>query len=75
MFLYECSYMKNPYVKSGFQSNTRPGTFTRILQMGDTLDSFYRDENNIIFVGSEYSKRFASYIEGAIRITREKIFK
>jgi monoamine oxidase len=38
--------------------------------MGDTLDSLYRDENNIIFVGSEYSKRFASYIEGAVRMTR-----
>lgn len=31
MFLYECSYMENPYIKSGFQSNTRPGTFSKVL--------------------------------------------
>lgn len=70
MFLFEYTYMENPYIRSGFQSNTRPGTFTKILEMGDNLDSLYRDESNVIFIGSEYSKRFASYIEGAIRITR-----
>lgn len=39
------------------------------------MDAFYRDENNIYFIGSEYSKEFASYIEGAIRVAREKCYK
>jgi len=34
----------------------------------------YRDENGIVFVGSEYSLQFASYLEGAVRITRQKMF-
>lgn len=42
--------------------------------MGDTLNAFFRDENGITFVGSEYSLEFASYMEGAVRITRKKIY-
>ena len=42
--------------------------------MKDTLDSFFRDENNVSFIGSEYSKYFASYMEGAIRVSRSKTF-
>ncbi len=38
--------------------------------MGECLQSYYKDENNVIFVGSEYSKECASYIEGAIRVVR-----
>ena len=53
---YESTFMDNPYIRSGFQSNTRPGTFRNILRMREGLESFYRDENNVYFVGSEYSK-------------------
>ena len=67
--------MTNPYIRSGFQSNTRPGTFRNVIRMKDTLDSFFRDENNVYFIGSEYSKYFASYMEGAIRVSRSKTFK
>ena len=67
--------MTNPYIRSGFQSNTRPGTFRNIVRMKDNFESFFRDENNILFVGSEYSKRFASYMEGAIRVSRIKTFE
>lgn len=72
---FEISYMQNQFIRSGFQSNTRPGTFNQVLNIGDTIDALYRDENGITFVGSEYSLEFASYIEGAIRITRQKLFK
>jgi hypothetical protein len=71
---YEISYMENQFIRSGFQSNTRPGTFNQILNMGDSLEALYRDENGITFVGSEYSLQFASYLEGAVRITRQKTF-
>jgi hypothetical protein len=62
--------MTNQFIRSGFQSNTRPGTFNQVLDMGDSLNALYRDENGITFVGSEYSLQFASYVEGAVRITR-----
>ena len=67
--------MENQFIRSGFQSNTRPGTFTRILQRGGNMDALYGDEKNVFFVGSEFSDSFASYIEGAIRISRKKAFK
>lgn len=54
--------MENPYIRSGFQSNTRPGTFTQILKRGGDLSALYDDEHNIAFVGSEFSDSFASYI-------------
>lgn len=52
----ESTFMNNPYIRSGFQSNTRPGTFRNIVRLRDNLESYYRDENNVYFVGSEYSK-------------------
>ena len=67
--------MDNPYIRSGFQSNTRPGTFARVLSRGGDLSALYGDEQNIYFVGSEFSDSFASYIEGAIRVARRKVFK
>lgn len=67
--------MSDQFIRSGFQSNTRPGTFGQVLDIGDSLNALYRDENGITFVGSEYSLQFASYMEGAVRITREKVFK
>jgi len=67
--------MNDQFIRSGFQSNTRPGTFGQVLDMGESLNALYRDENGITFVGSEYSLQFASYMEGAVRITREKVFK
>jgi hypothetical protein len=44
--------MENPFIRSGFQSNTRPGTFSQILQRGGDLSALYGDENNLSFVGS-----------------------
>lgn len=69
---YESTFMDNPYIRSGFQSNTRPGTFRNIIRMRDGLNCYYRDEKNVYFVGSEYSQEFASYMEGAIRVARLK---
>lgn len=67
--------MENQFIRSGFQSNTRPGTFTHVLKRGGDLSSLYGDEKNIYFVGSEFSDSFASYIEGAVRISRKKAFE
>jgi monoamine oxidase len=41
--------------------------------MGDDLSAYYRDENGLVFVGSEYSREFASYMEGAVRSARAKV--
>jgi hypothetical protein len=54
--------MENQFIRSGFQSNTRPGTFAQVLKRGGNLDALYGDEKNISFVGSEFSDSFASYI-------------
>lgn len=67
--------MENQFIRSGFQSNTRPGTFSQILKRGGDLRSLYNDEQNVYFVGSEFSDSFASYIEGAVRVARKKAFK
>jgi monoamine oxidase len=61
-FYYECSYMSDQFIRSGFQSLTRPGTFNEVLEIGDSLNALYRDENGITFIGSEYSLQFASYM-------------
>jgi hypothetical protein len=44
--------MENQYIRSGFQSNTRPGTFARVVQRGGNMKALYGDEKNIYFVGS-----------------------
>lgn len=59
---HDCSYMNDQFIKSGFQSLTRPGTFNQVLELGDSLEALYRDENGVTFVGSEYSLQFASYM-------------
>ena len=41
----------------------------------DYLECYSRDEHNIVFLGSELSKKFGSWMEGAVRFTREKIYK
>jgi monoamine oxidase len=71
----ECSFQKDEYIRSGFQSNTKPGTFGKLLDQNEGLEAFYRDEDNLIFAGSEYSDEFASYMEGAIRSARKKVHR
>lgn len=34
---YESSYRTDQFIRSGFQSNTRAGTFGAVLKMGDSL--------------------------------------
>lgn len=74
-FYSDCSYMSNPFIRSGFQSLTRPGTFSEVVDMGDSLEALYRDENGITFIGSEYSLQFGTFMEGAVRVAREKVYK
>lgn len=69
---YNSTFMNIPEIRSGFQSNTSPGTFSTVVKFGESIDALYRDENNVHFIGSEYSLEFASYIEGAIRVARKK---
>ena len=52
------------------------GIADKIEKQGeDYLDCYIRDEHNIIFLGSELSKKFGSYMEGAVRDTREQIYR
>lgn len=74
-FFFECSFMNNPYIRSGFQSLSRLGTFNQVLEIGDSLEAYYRDENGITFIGTEYSLQFPSYMEGAVRVARKKIYE
>lgn len=53
---YISTFMDIYDIRSGFQSCTSPGTFSAILKYGEGIDAFYRDENNVYFIGSEYSK-------------------
>jgi len=48
--------MDEPSIRSGFQSNTSPGTFSNITKLGEGFEAFIRDEKNIVFAGSEYSQ-------------------
>ena len=52
---YSSTFMDIPDIRSGFQSCTSPGTFSALAKHGEGIEALYRDENNIIFVGSEYS--------------------
>lgn len=71
----ERTFNNDQYIRSGFQSNNKPGTFSKLLSMNEGLEAFYRDENGLVFAGSEYSDEFASYMEGAIRSARKKLYQ
>ena len=61
---------------SGYQTYTKLGVCVKLDKASeDYLECYTRDEHNIIFLGSELSKKFASCMEGAVRYTREKIYK
>ena len=63
----------NRFVNSGFQSNYKPGTMTALMKMGKVLLNCYDDENSLIFIGSEFSNDFNSFMEGAVRSASKKI--
>lgn len=71
----ECGFTNDKYIRSCFQSNTKPGTFSKLLELDEGLDAYYRDEHGLVFAGSEYSDEFASYIEGAVRSARKKVHR
>jgi hypothetical protein len=75
MVFVDNSFAENKYIRSCFQSNTKAGVFSKLLDIGDSLDAYYRNENGLIFAGSEYSDEFASYIEGAIRSARKQVHR
>lgn len=65
----------NRFVLSAFQSNCKPGTLTALLKVGEVFKSYYDDEDGLIFVGSEFSEDYNSYMEGAVRSASKKISK
>ena len=65
--------MNNRFVFSGFQSNCKPGTLTALMELGEVFHKYYDDENGIVFIGSEFSEDFNSYMEGAVRSASKKI--
>jgi monoamine oxidase len=73
MVFIDTFFAENRYICSCYQSNTKPGVFTKLLDMGEPLDAYSRDGNGLIFVDSEYSDEFPSYVEGAIRSARKKV--
>lgn len=72
MLLIPASLKEN----SGYQTYTKKGVCLKLDQASeDYLECYSRDEHNIVFLGSELSKKFGSWMEGAVRFTREKIYK
>ncbi len=41
----------------------------------DYGESYDRDENNLIYIGSEFADEFSTFMEGAVRLARHKAYK
>lgn len=73
----ERTFKNNRYIRSCYQSVSKVGLAAQIEhRFRDSLDVRDRDENSLIFVGSELASlsEFGTYVEGAIRYTRSKIY-
>jgi hypothetical protein len=57
MVFVDNSFAENKYIRSCFQSNTKAGVFSKLLDIGDSLDAYYRNENGLIFAGAIRSAR------------------
>lgn len=73
--IFHRSLSASPYIKSTYQSITATSTNYKISQVNEDLpEGPYGDEKNVIVLGSDFSDEFNGYMEGAIRITRCKIY-
>lgn len=64
----------DPYIRSTYQASTRIETFKKIHALGEDFnEARYRDEKNLVLLGSDFSEEFEGYMEGAIRIANKKV--
>lgn len=52
-FSYSRSYSENPYIRAGYQATTKREIWKKVKDNGEDYgESFDRDENNLIYIGS-----------------------
>lgn len=55
-FSYTRSYSDHPYIKAGYQATTKREIWKRIKDKGEDYgESYDRDENNLVYIGSEFA--------------------
>jgi hypothetical protein len=65
------------YIRAAYQTTTKPQIWKQITESGDDYrDCYSRDEYNLIHIGSEIQDAddYGSYMEGALRVTRRKLY-
>lgn len=65
----------SPYIQATYQSLTSISLIDKINKKGLSFNSIWRNEENMIVIGSDFSEQFNGYMEGGIRIARKKIHK
>lgn len=73
---YSRTFTYNPYIVAAYQPTTKMGVWKAVEDSGDEFnESFDRDENGVYFIGSEFDDQFGSYMQGALRVTRRKVYQ
>lgn len=64
------------YIGAAYQPTTKIGVWKAVEDSREEYgESFETDENGVHYIGSEFDEEFGSYMEGALRITRKKVFQ
>jgi hypothetical protein len=54
-FSYTRTFYDKPYIKAAYQATTKPTIWKKVKDNGDDFDDSYcRDENNLIHIGTEF---------------------
>ena len=75
-FIYTRSFTDHPYIRAAYQATTKPFIWRKVKENGDDYrEAYSRDEFNIVYIGSEFGEEHSTYMEGAIRLARQKVYK
>jgi hypothetical protein len=75
-FSYTRTFYDQPYIRAAYQATTKPTIWKKVKDSGDDFpDSYYRDENNLTHIGSEFGDEYGTFMEGAVRLSRKKTYK
>jgi hypothetical protein len=54
-FSFTKTFSDHPYIRAGYQATTKPTIWKQVKDSGDDFnESYYRDENNLLYIGSEF---------------------